>query len=100
MINSGDTYLLGGYDTTLTYHSSQSPVAHSYVLMGYKTTTANRYWSFTASLVSVTNTNAVINVNPSSVSGQMTYAHFGIILINDCGGGQVYLSYMRKQNTT
>ena len=68
--------------------------------MGYKTTTANKYWSFTASLSSVTNTNAILNVNPSSVAGQMTYAHFGIILVNDCGGGQVYLSYMRTQGYT
>lgn len=68
--------------------------------MGYKTLSANKYWSFTASLGSVTNTNAILNVNPSSVGGQMTYAHFGIILVNDCGGGQVYLSYMRKFSYT
>lgn len=91
---------MGGYDIPITYNSAQNPLAHSYVLMGYKTTNANMYWSFTASLGSVTNTNAILNVNPSAVSSQMTYSHFGIILVNDCGGGQVYLSYMRTFSYT
>jgi hypothetical protein len=72
----------------VTFISPQNPISSSFVLMGAKGPGGDYgEWSFEATITSVTTTSANLNISPRAIWGAVINVHFGVVILNQCGGG-------------
>ena len=94
-----------GYKATklnllVTFNSAQNPSSHAFVLMGCKGPGGNyNEWSFEVTMTGVSSTSANLNIYPHATWGGIIFAHFGVVIMNQCGAG-VELVYFSKDSIT